>query len=469
MKGIDLCYHQGNIDFQKAKADGIDFIIPRDGWGDHDIDPKLIEYVQKAQAAGVSVPAVYHFIYATNLQQAVQNADRAVRNVRSAGLPDTTIIWCDLEYDTVDTAKKQGITLTVKDQRSIAETFCNYVLAQGYPAGIYLNRDYLFNVYGRDIMDHYDIWLADLEGEPDFPCVYQQYDWFGKISGCPTNVDLDRFVGQYSAGTTKKKGKSMIKASKLLTQIHDVVDNIPTVYEQGSQWGGWNGSAFRQDCIIWVKCMVYWDWYYPEKDKAHGGATYNPNYDWTEPQILNHCSNVKYNSFLSAKPCEFLYMDGHGGFKIDEFTRDGKTYNAAECTWASAWGTPAKCVYSYVADDGARYNYKGGIRNGTWEAHGELFGVEYDEIKPAPEPEPKGTKISMDKFISFLPWIRQGDTGEIVELLQNCLKELGYYTDTIDGSAGPNTAKAMKAFQSAAGLYPDAIFGIKSWTKLLIG
>lgn len=471
MKGMDICYHQGDIDFRKAKADGIDFIIPRDGWGTQKIDPKLVEYCKNAQDAHISVPGVYHFIYATNLQQAVENAVRAVKNVQAAGLPKSTIIWCDLEYDTVDNAKQQGVILTPKMQRDFAEAFCNYVLAEGYPTGIYLNADYLYNIYGEDIRDEYDIWLADLGGgEPISPCLYRQIDWYAQPSGCPTNVDLDVFVGNYTAGTAKPKGNDfMIKASNLLANIHDVVDNIPTVYYQCDDFGGWNPAkqAFNQDCIVWIKSMVYWDWYYPEKNKAHGGMTFRGEYDWTEPQILDHCSNVKYSGFLSAKPCEYLYMPGHGGFKIDEFTRDGKTYNAAECTWAEVWGTPARCVYSYVDDNGGRYNYKGGIRNSTWQAHGELYGVDYDEIMPAPEPT--SVTIPMDKFIKFLPVIQKGSEGDAVKLLQNCLSVLGFYFDAVDGSAGPNTAKAIKAYQKEAGLDPDGFFGPASWMKLLIG
>lgn len=480
MKGMDICYHQGDIDFQKAHDDGIDFILPRDGWGTQKIDPKFVEYVQSAQNARISVPGVYHFIYALNLQQAIENANRAIKNVEAAGLPQSTIIWCDLEYDTVENARRQGVILTSKDQRDFAEAFCNYCLAQGYPSGIYCNKDYIVNVYGQDIMNKYDIWLADLVGKTDYPCVYRQYDWYGRPAGCPVNVDLDEYIGQYTAGTAKPKtgcnndyceiggDKNMIKASELLKQIHDVVDNIPTVYEQGAQWGAWNGSAFRLDCIIFVKCMVYWDWYYPSKTAAHGGAQYDPSYDWTEINILNHCKNVAYDGFLAAKPCEYLYMDGHGGFKIDEFTRNGKTYNAAECTWAAAWGTPAKCVYSYVGDDGSRYNYKGGIRNGSWTAHGELYGVDYSgEIMP--EPEPAEVTIPVNKFVYLLPTIQKGDTGSAVKILQNCLAVLGYYTDAVDGSAGPNTSKAIKAYQTDAGLSSDGVFGLKSWTKLLIG
>lgn len=547
IKGMDIyCWEADKdnpnkiIDFRKAKADGIDFIIPRDGWGTEKIDPKLIEYVQNAQDQNIDVPGVYHFIYATDINGAVNNAVRAIKNVKAAGLPQSTIIWCDIEYDTVDNAKKQGVTLTPTDLKNMMEAFCNTCLAEGYPTGIYCNRDYLENIYGKDIMKKYDIWLADLEGDPDYPCLYRQYDWHGLPDGCRSEVDLDVFIGEYTAGTAKPRntttennntttntptettGGNMIKASALLTQIHDVVDNIPTVYHQCENFGGWNSqyNAFNQDCIVWIKSMVYWDWYYPDKNRPNGGMTYRGEYDWTEDKLLAHSSNVKYNGFLSAKPCELLYMKGHCGFKIDEFTRDGRTYNAAECTWASAWGTPARCVYSYVDDYGGRYNYKGGIQNGSWTAHGELYGVEYDSAEPSGkhlnaeelaaaimsgyldgqrignEPQrsqflrskgytdaeiraaqdivngkakPKETHIELTRFINFLPAIQKGSTGDSVKLLQNCLCVLDYYSDAVDGSAGPNTDKAIKAYQSEAGLCPDGVFDTEDWTKLLIG
>lgn len=519
MKGMDIWCHektpveQARIDFARAKTDGIEFIIPRDGWGTSKTDKMFVEYTKNSIINGIAIPGVFHFIYAVNLEEVIANAQKAIENVRKAGLPKSTTIWCDIEYDTVKDAKERGVVLTPGMQREFAEAFCNYCLIEGYTTGIYANRDYIENVYGKDILEHYDLWLADLTGDPDYPCVYRQYDWHGRPQGCPEEVDLDEYVGQYSAGTARVKGSDNLKASTLLPQIHDVVDNIPTVYEQGSQWGAWNGSAYRLDCIIFIKCMVYWGWYYPSKTAEHGGAKYNPNYDWTEIAILNHCSNVSYKNFLSAKPCSYLYMDGHGGFKIDEFTRNDKVYNVAECTWASAWGTPAKCVYSYVDNDGGRYSYKGGIRNGSWTAYGQLYGVEYDidnntvkksteEIakeviaglwgngqdrknrlaaagydyaviqakveellkKPAPVKE---TSLSLDRFIGLLPDITKGSTGDSVKLLQNCLTILGYYTDAVDGSAGANTDKAIKAYQTDVGLYPDGIFGRKSWAKLL--
>ena len=211
-KGLDLTYRQGNIDWNKVKNAGISYIIPREGWGTDcqgkGADPKFFQNVKEAQEAGIKVPAVYHFIYGINEREAQLNAACCINNIRKAGLPQSTIIWCDLEYDTVDNARDyRGVTLTYEMQRKMAEAFCNYCKEQGYPTGIYLNRDYIQRVYGADILKRWDIWLADLEGGPDFPCVYQQYNWQGVIPGIPAKVDVNEYIGEYPTGSAKYNGQ----------------------------------------------------------------------------------------------------------------------------------------------------------------------------------------------------------------------------------------------------------------------
>jgi len=58
------------------------------------------------------------------------------------------------------------------------------------------------------------------------------------------------------------------------------------------------------------------------------------------------------------------------------------------------------------------------------------------------------------------PTLRRGATGPLVILLQ---QRLGL---TADGSFGPRTEAAVRAFQRARGMVPDGIFGPKSWAAL---
>lgn len=62
--------------------------------------------------------------------------------------------------------------------------------------------------------------------------------------------------------------------------------------------------------------------------------------------------------------------------------------------------------------------------------------------------------------------LRRGYTGSDVTKVQNRLKELGYYTGTVDGVYGLGSMAAVKAFQEKHGLTADGLAGTKTFEKL---
>ena len=62
--------------------------------------------------------------------------------------------------------------------------------------------------------------------------------------------------------------------------------------------------------------------------------------------------------------------------------------------------------------------------------------------------------------------LKPADTGAQVQLLQRELNGLGYTVGTIDGTYGPATVSAVKAFQQANGLTPDGVVGSKTLAAL---
>ncbi|OIO36775.1 MAG: hypothetical protein AUJ72_05660 [Candidatus Omnitrophica bacterium CG1_02_46_14] len=50
--------------------------------------------------------------------------------------------------------------------------------------------------------------------------------------------------------------------------------------------------------------------------------------------------------------------------------------------------------------------------------------------------------------------------------IQTALKNAGFYTGKIDGKIGPNSKKAIEAFQTSKGLKADGKVGQKTWTAL---
>ena len=59
-----------------------------------------------------------------------------------------------------------------------------------------------------------------------------------------------------------------------------------------------------------------------------------------------------------------------------------------------------------------------------------------------------------------------GSGGNIVARIQHRLKDLGYFSDNIDGIFGSNTYNAVVSFQASNGLEPDGIVGDATLEKL---
>lgn len=76
MKGIDVSVHNGDIDWGKVKADGIDFAIIRAGFGrlEKQKDEKFEQNYAGAKAAGIPIGA-YWYSYAMTPEEAELEAD----------------------------------------------------------------------------------------------------------------------------------------------------------------------------------------------------------------------------------------------------------------------------------------------------------------------------------------------------------------------------------------------------------
>lgn len=188
-KGIDISKWQGSVDFSKMKSE-VDFVILREGYR-KTVDPKFFEYVKGCRENGILIHGVYHFLYPLNNQDVIAEAKSCITNFEKAGLDKSVRIWCDLEYDTINNAKKQGITLGKNEINLFTKTFCDYISSQGYLTGVYTNCDYYKNYYNKSVLSKYPVWLADYTGDPDYPCIMQQYTSKGVVSGISGSVDMN--------------------------------------------------------------------------------------------------------------------------------------------------------------------------------------------------------------------------------------------------------------------------------------
>ena len=70
---------------------------------------------------------------------------------------------------------------------------------------------------------------------------------------------------------------------------------------------------------------------------------------------------------------------------------------------------------------------------------------------------------------AVLPLLKQGDKGIAVKIMQELLIVAGFSCgpDGADGDFGPNTAKALKRFQSSRELAADTVCGKETWEELI--
>ncbi len=82
---------------------------------------------------------------------------------------------------------------------------------------------------------------------------------------------------------------------------------------------------------------------------------------------------------------------------------------------------------------------------------------------PTPKPTATPTKKPDDGTL------RNGSTGSAVRQLQQKLKDLGYYSGSVDGDFGNGTETALRDFQKANGLYADGIAGTQTLNLISSG
>ncbi len=185
MKGIDVSVHNGNIDWNKVKADGIEFAILRAGFGrlEKQKDEKFEQNYAGAKAAGIPVGA-YWYSYAMDEDEARLEADVFLKVIK--GKQFEMPVYFDLE-------EKKQFDLGKEKVSAIMRAFLERVESAGYFTGLYGSASSLTTHTADDIKTHYTIWLAHWVDKTNYSGAYGiwQYSEKGKVDGISGNVDLD--------------------------------------------------------------------------------------------------------------------------------------------------------------------------------------------------------------------------------------------------------------------------------------
>lgn len=188
-KGVDVSKWQGKIDWERVKKAGIQFAIIRAGYGQNNIDEQFKRNISECNR--LSIPAgVYWFSYAYTPVMAKQEAQYCLNAIKPYRIEYPVVF--DFEYDSVNYAKKKGVTITKALATDIAEAFLKTIEESGYYPMIYTNRDYMVNMFDMNRLKKYDIWYARYTSKLDKQDVaIWQYTSSGKVDGISGNVDMN--------------------------------------------------------------------------------------------------------------------------------------------------------------------------------------------------------------------------------------------------------------------------------------
>lgn len=193
--GIDVSEHQGEIDWQAAAADGIDFAVIRAGYRGYSKgglfqDLFFDANMQGAHQAGIDI-GIYFFSQAISVDEAVEEAEYLLDMLGEYRDMVSLPVFFDWEHIGQADARADG--LDGDELTACAEAFCRTINQAGYEAGIYAYRSLGYFNYDLSKLTDFEWWIAALGDGPDFYYSHRfwQHSVTGSVAGIDGEVDMD--------------------------------------------------------------------------------------------------------------------------------------------------------------------------------------------------------------------------------------------------------------------------------------
>ena len=191
-EGIDVSQWQGDINWEKVAATGIDYVIVRAGYGKelYQEDPKFDENMRGAQSVGLDCGA-YWYSYALSVEDAYKEAEVCYEVIKDYDF--TYPIYFDIE----DPSQKR---LSTAEVSAIIDAFCSTLEAKGYYVGVYSFANFLTTRVYEEVLDKYDVWVAHFKVEA--PSYFKDYGMWqytseSSIDGVKGAIDRDHSYINY--------------------------------------------------------------------------------------------------------------------------------------------------------------------------------------------------------------------------------------------------------------------------------
>lgn len=194
MIGIDVSKYQGDIDWDKVKASGVEFAMIRLGtqWyfgEEYIIDPYYEQNIKGALASGIEV-GIYFYSYATDAKEGKKQAEYVLDNIKGYN------VTFPIAFDWESYSSWNNLGISLFDLQSAAHAFQDEIKKAGYKPVMYGSKNYL-NAFWEPIK--YDTWLAHYtinNSDYDKEYIMWQLCNNGLVDGIDGDVDINVYYKQ---------------------------------------------------------------------------------------------------------------------------------------------------------------------------------------------------------------------------------------------------------------------------------
>lgn len=187
--GIDVSAWQGEIDFNKLKENGCEFVIIRMAYSSEinealKLDKYFKQNLKNAKKAGLKV-GIYFYTNAASVKEVKKQAKFILKNLKNFKLD------FPIAYDFESWSNFNEFKLNTHDLDNLFNTFKEVVEKRGYNAMIYSSKYYLEKVWLNE--EKNDVWLAHYTDYTNYEGKYilWQLGNTGRINGIYGDVDID--------------------------------------------------------------------------------------------------------------------------------------------------------------------------------------------------------------------------------------------------------------------------------------
>ncbi len=250
-RGIDVSYCNGRVDWNKAKAAGLQFAIIQLGYGSNSTSQDDVQYqrnVRECERLGIPWGA-YLYSYTRTISGAQSELQHMLRLLR--GHHPQYPVFIDME-DADNYKSNHGGIPPRGTNTAIIKTVCSGLQNAGYKAGYYVNKDWYDNRIDPAQLTAYEFWYARPGvSAPDKPCDIWQNNFPETGGSCPgANIgtcgcDTDVAYIDYPQLVRRKGLNGWTKSADAAAALTQTTGN--SLVRQAQAWYNARGAGLKTD------------------------------------------------------------------------------------------------------------------------------------------------------------------------------------------------------------------------------